>query len=334
MRKWMTVVAACVLAACGGATTVTGPSETGQTPVAEATPAPAQPAAPPVSPTTPSGGWAVECTAGSRMTVGYSGSSDRADVETYYTSFDNQNLKFGLERRTVERGSEFTRVFPTCVQSDVDPLKGNSAGHCYFDINGQPFSDPKSPKVQECRDRCVPEQSWEEEKERTYGEWLPGPAPNTTSASTQNLCVRYEHRLIIVWEHNTCTKARREKSRRYEQRTIEGRLWSRLRLLSDPNLPSSGNSFFNYHVYGVNGSEDSIPGVYPSPVDSQVYDQKLPKNTAVYIDVPPDGRSFYAFYDGEIANRDRAKAECKLDSVQAEWHVDLRYECGCDFGNN
>lgn len=148
----MTVVAACALAACNSGT-VTGPDpvETvaqAPEPVAAATPAP-QPVA---QPENPSPSFGLSCKSGSTLNVKYNGPASRATIETFYTSFDNQDLVFGKQSHTVNAGDSVTRTFGACQQADADQPGVKLIGGCFFDKRGEPFNPTRSPeKVAECR---------------------------------------------------------------------------------------------------------------------------------------------------------------------------------------
>lgn len=192
-------------------------TETSTEPVAVATPVPVSTPVP--APTaTPAldgqVGWSVEC-ATNMMTVVYDGEASHAEVETFYTSFDGPG-KLGVERKTLARGGGWSRSFPSCTQSDAEPVVGRAAGHCYFDKDGRAFYDPHSPKVSECRNRCVP--TWVIDEKREYGPWEDSQGYGFTKTKK---CYKTQRRLVIVYEVNTCTKERREVKRYYESKQVE-----------------------------------------------------------------------------------------------------------------
>jgi hypothetical protein len=209
--------------ACGGGTKVTGPTAQATptpVPVTATTPAPTPTATPTVDdPNTPNKDWDVSCHAGGEMITYYNGGSPLAWLQTFYTSFDGPT-RFAVQRDQVATGKTVTRRFPACSQGDSEPEVGRPAGHCYFDKDGNPFKDPRSPKVEECRNLCVPR--WIELEERTIGEWEDYVEPDSVGEATQTTkCYKTQRQLVIVWEQNTCTKEKRELKRYYETRRVE-----------------------------------------------------------------------------------------------------------------
>lgn len=202
----------------GGTATKPTPAPT-PTPAVASAPAPTAspaPVTPPVDNPTPTKDWDVSCHAGGLMVVYYNGKASLAEVETYHTTFDGP-AHYGTTKHQVAPGKTATHVGPACSQTDAEPTVGLPAGHCYFDINAIPFLDPRSPKVAECNNRCVPR--WEE-LEPELGEWLDGPAPKAEADTVQQTKC-YQHRRKIVREQNTCTKEIRVKVDTWDEREVE-----------------------------------------------------------------------------------------------------------------
>lgn len=194
-------------------------TETATQPVVQATAAPAVAAPTPAATATPALdgqiGWDVACLPGGVMYAIYDGEASHAEVLTYYTSFDGP-AQLGRQLDVLKKGTHVTRTFPPCSQGDAEPVKGNPAGHCYFDINGRPFYDPRSPKVGECRNRCVP--TWVVDEKREYGPWEDSQGYGFTKTKK---CYKTQRRLVIVYQVNTCTKERKELKRYYESKQVE-----------------------------------------------------------------------------------------------------------------
>lgn len=185
-----------------------------------AAPAPAPSATPGAAPVADNpAAFELSCLSDSTLTVKYNGEASRAQVDTFYTSFDDQTTPFGKQSHVVARGDTVTRAFgQVCIQGDADQPGVKLIGGCFFDINGKPFKAvPGAPQIAECRNRCVPRL---EESEEETGEWEPY-EPEATETNGDEKCYRYERRLVIVWEVNTCTKAKRELRRYYKSRKIE-----------------------------------------------------------------------------------------------------------------
>lgn len=149
MRKLLGVVASIMLAACSG--TVTGPETVVEQPQPVAATEPVVVTPQPVAPTpTPEGSelWGN----GGTLYVKYRGTASRAVVETWYTSFDNQNAAQGFETATVNNGDTVSRYIGVCRQGDARIVPGKELGGVFFDKAGNPFNPTRNPeKVTECR---------------------------------------------------------------------------------------------------------------------------------------------------------------------------------------
>jgi len=201
VRKRALLGAALLAASCGESPLPTKPIVV---PPAKAVVAAPVPTATPAFAPNDVPAWEVSCSGGATMTVKYNGGAPYAQVLTYSTSFDGP-AHTDDKVDTLKTGGGFDRGFDACRQSDAEPLSGPPAGHCYFDINGRPFSDPHSPKVTECRNRCTP--YWSTiETVRVIQDW-------TDFVSTQ--CSKSQRRLVVKQEQNSCTKEVRDKGEPY-----------------------------------------------------------------------------------------------------------------------
>jgi hypothetical protein len=200
----------------------TSPTPTTQAPPppVAAAPAPAPAPTPGLVDPTAAPGFELACLGGSTLTVKNTGGVVAA-IETFYTSFDNQDLAFGLQKHTVQNGDTVTRTFPdVCIQGDADAPGSKLIGGCFYDIKGNPFVPSRSPeKVKECRDRCV--EKWVE-AEPTYSEWEDVIEETDLSESTQTpKCYKSQRRKVTVYEQNSCTQATRTIREDWEYRKVE-----------------------------------------------------------------------------------------------------------------
>lgn len=225
MRRSLAVLACLLIAACD----TTGPTESTQTPapqpVVASTPVPA--AVPSPTPTPASGGNAetkvfeIWGEPGTTIVVSYNGEASYAQYVTYSRDFDATKPNDDARTDTIKSGDTQRRSFPqVCVEVDVEQVGVKPIGGIWFDINGNPFTNPErnTDKIAACRNRCVPQ--WFELETRKIGEWEVDPNPVVPSTLTQK-CYKYERRLVIVFEQNSCTKETRELRRFYETRTVE-----------------------------------------------------------------------------------------------------------------
>lgn len=240
-QSFLRSLAVCTIAvayACGGGE-VSGPTSNtpnpAPAPVAapqpEATPTPAAPA--PAPSTGPA--FTLVGSTPSTITVTYNGEASSATIETFYTSFDDQETPFGKQSHTVNRGDSVVRAFgQVCIQGDADQPGVKLIGGVFFDINGAPFNPSRNPeKVKECRDRCVPE--WKE-LEPTYEPYVQA-EQFSVSTVTQSECYRDQWK--IIREQNTCTKEIREKSREKIRTNYEA---PKLSITGSPALDSTGDT--------------------------------------------------------------------------------------------
>ena len=201
-----------------------------QAPTPVATPVPPPPPAPavvsgpaPVPTPTPPSGPAFELwgTAGSTIHVKYTGEASRAEIETWYTSFENQKLPFAAKRDIVLKGDTFTRAFGGgCKQGDAAQVGSKEIGGIYFDKDGNPFKDDKSAaskaKVEACQFQCDPEakESWIEDEKYSDGEWSScspnNQPPNYVTGASEEQCFKKKTR---TWTStNICTKQTRTRT--------------------------------------------------------------------------------------------------------------------------
>lgn len=140
-----------VIQGCDSGGTITGPTTTTTSAPAAAAPSPtATPAL--IDPATPSA-FELACLADSTLTVKYIGQASRVTIETFYTSFDNQDLAFGKQSHTINAGDTATRAFGQgCIQGDADQPGVKLIGGCFFDKDSKPFIPSRNPeKVAACR---------------------------------------------------------------------------------------------------------------------------------------------------------------------------------------
>lgn len=201
----------------------TSPTPTTQAPPPPVAAAPAPDPAPTpglVDPTA-APGFELACLGGSTLTVKNTGGVVAA-IETFYTSFDNQDLAFGLQKHTVQSGDTVTRTFSdVCIQGDADSPGSKLIGGCFYDINGNPFTPSRNPeKVKACRDRCV--EKWVE-AEPEYGDWedVIEVEDSGLTANTQEGCHKTQRRKVTITEYNSCPKQERVKSEEWEYRKVE-----------------------------------------------------------------------------------------------------------------
>lgn len=151
----------------------------------------------------------------STIYVKYTGEASFATIVTFYTSFDDQKTPFGKQSHTVKSGDTVTRVFDQrCIQGDADQEGVKEIGGVFFDIDGAPFNPTRNPeKVTECRNQCVPR--WDPlEEVRSIGEWTEYTPENQPSTQDPK-CYKYERKLVIKRERNTCTKEERDRGEQY-----------------------------------------------------------------------------------------------------------------------
>jgi len=298
----MTVAVACLLAACNSGT-VTGPDpvETvaqAPEPVAAATPAP-QPVA--GGPTT---AFELSCGSGSTLSVKYNGPASRATIETFYTSFDNQDLVFGKQSHTVNAGDSVTRTFDVCQQADADQPGVKLIGGCFFDKRGEPFNPTKSPeKVAECR--CVPTWKRAEKYETIYGEWV---TAQDACSKTRTVTYRYT-------ETQSCTNATRtvdekQKDQREGLHKYETRSFVVVNDLShtgnDYRIRASSNSWVTLFDPTVIGPLSLAAG--------QTYEEQYPANNK-YLGL---------FHGSE--KLDTVRAQCQ-GGPAAAWKGNIDFQC-------
>jgi hypothetical protein len=309
------------LAACGGDTTV-APTQDAPAPVVASAPAPTAPAPNP-SPTpkadNPAVAWEVECSAVGNMTVKYNGEASNAEVLTYYTSFDGPQ-QFGAENKILATGTEFTRTFPACSQSDAEPLSGPAAGHCYFDKNGVPFNEKRNPeKVTECRNQCVPqwvpvEESFEEGSfgaESVTDGWSACTQVNPNGTQSSIACE--QSRTL----RNTCTGETKKESRACNPTTV-----SSFTVHADTHV----NGSFNYRVCT---EIKNIFGYKTCKDDSIIWTGSLPKGgNSGQVSYPANGNTLYVQVDIGIvweSVSESTTAECA--ELQADWNEDISFQC-------
>lgn len=178
MKKLMTVaLLACGLAACGGGTTVQGPTEVAQAPepVAQAP----QPAATPKPIDAPAPvGLPFEVTFGNApsFSVKHTGSGT-AHVQSFLTTFDNQTAAIPgtLRDYYVAGGDTALGAYEgaTCVQLDVDAPGQKLISAAFYDKEGKRFKTSDSDagvKIEACR--CTPTWNRSEQFETIYGAWV------------------------------------------------------------------------------------------------------------------------------------------------------------------
>jgi hypothetical protein len=160
----------------------------------------------------------LTCSAGSHLSVKYNGPASHAEVETWWTTFDNQNPnpRPGLEKQVVKIGDSVPRTFAACQQGDAAQPGVKEIGGCFFDKDQKPFTPSRNPeKVTECRTTpCNPEarESWIEDEEYKDGEWSTCSPDNQppTSVATSQQCFKKKTR---TWTSvNVCTKQTRTRT--------------------------------------------------------------------------------------------------------------------------
>lgn len=217
------------VSSCGGSST-TGPSQTIDAPQ----PVAAAPAAPAATPTpAPAAGPSTEydCYVNNSGFHVKNLTSDTQRWQVYTTGFDEQHFATSVipasgVQRTVgpntvwedNPGFKCAQVDVTQELTFVGQAGGRPQCYGYFDKNGVTFHPGTSPeKIAECR-QCDPKTShWTTIEEPTIGEWEIDPQPD----SVEQICYKYERRLVIYYEQNDCSKEKRELRRTYEKRKTQ-----------------------------------------------------------------------------------------------------------------
>lgn len=209
---WTLAFAACVVLQSCTADGPTAPTPTSEAPApVAAAPAPAPTATP--SPTDPNPvGNGRECSlSGATLTL----KNTDPISHSYFgwsTDFDQATTNKGVPS-VIRPGDTYDYTDPAgkCRQLDIaHEYNGIALCFAFLDKNGESFNPSSSPaKVTECRTvPCVEE--WREQEERVveYGEW-----GSCKRGDTQEGCYKSRKVTTIIYETNSCTRAKREKSR-------------------------------------------------------------------------------------------------------------------------
>lgn len=293
LKKFAAVCAVVVLVACGGGTSVTGPSPDQQpvvsTPVAQPAATPVPVAAPPATgPSfegyiTPNGGWYVKNL-----------STNISRFTAYYTSFDNQTLSLGS--KTVDRnpGDTWEDSFnKTCIQVDLTyGAPGDTpflAG--FINHKGQVVRANEIDRAA-CAPACVPEYS-----------------KRTATTYEGQGCTR--KRVVTTYTTNSCTNAVTESVEKFDDAEPVYRTDGYFQIDS---LSHAGN------LYSITDSGLPGLGVWQFPLT-------LPagNNLGIRYAHAVNGKKLTLWYLLEKIGS--AEATCPTEGTSADWHGKVSFQC-------
>jgi hypothetical protein len=333
LKYWWSLLLV-ALVACSGSDGITTPPPTDQ-PVAVVQPV----AAPPVPETVvtvgsgwegsilPMAGWSVRNT-----------SSASQSFTAYWTDFDNQALPRGSKSMTVRPNDVFEGSFNlNCVQVDLTYGVAGAAPFLfgYINADGKVVKSITDADRTACSPKPQPSPSPSPSPTPCAETWTPLPAveENTsewskctvlTGASVVPMCNALQTQTyeLVIYEKNSCTAEKREKSRTKQSRTKDCSFTptttnaGHLVLVADQGEPRSGKSSKDYNVYREVDGPDVL-----------IWHGKLAKGETVNIPVFgfTTGDKWYVRYDDE-SYKEYTTATCTI-GVQKNWHPVLDFVC-------